>query len=44
MSKKQQIELKMSFHEHYKIMWPFVKPYTFRALLAILISIPIVSV
>ena len=41
MSKKQQIELKMSFHEHYKIMWPFVKPYTFRALLAILISIPI---
>ena len=41
MSKHEPIELKMSFHEHYKAMWPFVKPYTFRALLAILISIPI---
>ena len=41
MSKHQHVELKMSFQEHYKIMWPFVKPYTFRALLAILISIPI---
>jgi len=41
MSKSEQIELKMSFHEHYKIMWPFIKPYTFRALLAVLISIPI---
>ena len=41
MSKHQPIELKMSFQEHYKIMWPFVKPYTFRALLAVLISIPI---
>ncbi len=41
MSKHQPVELKMSFHEHYKIMWPFVKPYTFRALLAVLISIPI---
>lgn len=41
MSKHEPVELKMSFHEHYKIMWPFVKPYTFRALLAILISIPI---
>lgn len=41
MSKRQHVELKMSFHEHYKIMWPFVKPYAFRALLAILISIPI---
>lgn len=41
MSKHQTVELKMSFHEHYKIMWPFIKPYAFRALLAILISIPI---
>ena len=41
MSKHQPVELKMSFHEHYQIMWPFIKPYTFRALLAILISIPI---
>ena len=41
MSKHEPVELKMSFHEHYKVMWPFVKPYTFRALLAILISIPI---
>ena len=41
MSKHQPIELKMSFQEHYKVMWPFIKPYTFRALLAILISIPI---
>lgn len=41
MSKHPPIELKMSFHEHYKVMWPFVKPYAFRAILAILISIPI---
>ena len=41
MSKYEPVELKMSFHEHYKAMWPFVKPYTFRALLAVLISIPI---
>lgn len=41
MSKKEKIELKMSFHEHYQIMWPFVKPYLFRAILAVLVSIPI---
>ena len=41
MAKHEPIELKMSFHEHYKVMWPFVKPYMFRAVLAILISIPI---
>ena len=41
MSKHQPIELKMSFYEHYQAMWPFVKPYTFRAILAVLISIPI---
>ena len=32
---------KLEFTEHYKKMWPFVKPYWFRALLAILICIPI---
>ncbi len=41
MAKHEPIELKMSFHEHYKVMWPFVKPYLFRAILAVLISIPI---
>ena len=41
MAKHEPIELKMSFHEHYKVMWPFVRPYLFRAILAILISIPI---
>lgn len=41
MSKKEQIELKMSFHEHYQMMWPFIKPYLFRAILAILVSVPI---
>lgn len=41
MSKRVHVELKMGFHEHYRVMWPFVKPYAFRALLAILISIPI---
>ena len=32
---------KLPFIEHYKRMWPFVKPYIFRAILAILICIPI---
>ncbi|MBS7094382.1 MAG: ABC transporter ATP-binding protein [Azospirillum sp.] len=32
---------KLPFIEHYKKMWPFVKPYMFRAMLAILICIPI---
>ena len=32
---------KIKFTEHYKKMWPYVKPYWFRALLAVLISIPI---
>ena len=31
----------MLFRSHYKKMWPFVKPYMFRAILAILICIPI---
>lgn len=33
--------IKLPFIEHYKKMWPFVKPYMFRAILAILICIPI---
>ncbi len=41
MAKKEKIELKMKFHEHYQIMWPFIKPYLFRAVLAVLVSIPI---
>ncbi len=41
MAKLESVEFKMSFHEHYKAMWPFVRPYMFRAILAILISIPI---
>lgn len=32
---------KLPFIEHYKKMWPLVKPYMFRAILAILICIPI---
>lgn len=32
---------KLEFTEHYKKMWPFVKPYLFRAVLAVLICIPI---
>lgn len=32
---------KLAFADHYKKMWPFVKPYLFRAILAILICIPI---
>lgn len=41
MAKCVPVELKMSFHQHYEAMWPFVKPYAFRALMAILITIPI---
>ncbi len=41
MSKKQPVELKLKFHEHYEMMWPFIKPYLFRAILAVLVSIPI---
>lgn len=32
---------KLEFTEHYKKMWPYVKPYLFRAILAVLICIPI---
>ncbi|MDR1026452.1 MAG: ABC transporter ATP-binding protein/permease [Lactobacillus sp.] len=31
----------VDFTRNYKRMWPFVKPYWFRALLAVLLSIPI---
>ena len=41
MAKSVPVELKMSFHQHYEAMWPFVKTYAFRALMAILITIPI---
>ena len=41
MAKSVPVELKMSFHQHYEAMWPFVKPYAFRALMAILITIQI---
>ena len=42
MSKKAEINVAdLNFSEHYKKMWPFVKPYWFRALLAFLMSIPI---
>lgn len=32
---------KMSFKEHYGVLWPFIKPYLFRAILAIFLAIPI---
>ncbi len=34
-------EDKWKFSQHYKEMWPFIKPYWFRAMLAILICIPV---
>lgn len=27
--------------DHYRIMWPFVKPYLFRAIFAVLLCVPI---
>lgn len=42
MSKKEIIQINdLNFSEHYKKMWPFVKPYMFRAIFAVLLSIPI---
>ncbi len=32
---------KLEFIEHYRIMWPFVKPYLFRAIFAVALCIPI---
>lgn len=31
----------ISFFEHYKKMWKYVKPYLFRAVLAVLLAIPV---
>ena len=41
MSKENIPVLKMNFSQHYRVMWPYVKPYLFRAILAVLLSIPI---
>lgn len=41
MSKTETVEIDCKFSQHYKEMWPFVKPYWVRALLAILICIPV---
>ena len=38
---KMQESPKLPFWDHYKIMWPFVKPYLFRALLSVSLCIPI---
>lgn len=46
MAKKIDIKgsvLKNSFVNNYKRMWPYVKPYWFRALMSILLAIPIGS-
>lgn len=32
---------KLKFIDHYRIMWPFVKPYLFRAIFAVLLCVPI---
>jgi len=39
--KKIQESPKLPFWQHYKIMFPFIKPYMFRAILAIALCIPI---
>ncbi len=39
--KKEELKAKRNFYQYYQIMWPFIKPYFFRALLAVMISIPI---
>lgn len=38
---KEKIVTELKFSEHYKYMWPFVKPYWIRALLGIIICIPV---
>lgn len=42
-SLRAQAASKLSFMDHYKKMWPFVKPYLFRAVFAIALCIPIGS-
>lgn len=39
--KKTEEAPKLKFIDHYRIMWPFVKPYLFRAVFAIALCIPI---
>lgn len=41
MKNKELAGKELNFTQHYKEMWPFVKPYWIRALLAILICIPV---
>lgn len=41
MKNKEFAGKELNFTQHYKEMWPFVKPYWIRALLAILICIPV---
>lgn len=40
-SLRAQEASKLDFADHYKKMWPFVKPYLFRAIFAIALCIPI---
>lgn len=41
MKYKEAAGKELKFSQHYREMWPFVKPYWIRALLAILICIPV---
>ena len=36
-----ETQQKIKFTDHYKKMWPFIKPYWIRAMLAVLICIPV---
>lgn len=38
---KQVQAPKLKFMDHYRTMWPFVRPYLFRAVFAVFLSIPI---
>lgn len=38
---KQVQAPKLKFMDHYRTMWPFVRPYLFRAIFAVFLSIPI---
>ena len=41
MEKVQKKVAKIEFVKNYQRMWPYIKPYWFRALMAIVICIPI---
>ncbi len=41
MAKRENIILRNSFVQNYRRMWPYVKPYWFRALLSVLMAAPI---